>query len=287
MEFPDVQGVMGMHYARLDGESELVALAQNEQYMPRFAGDHLPTSEVSVCVALADKIDSLVGIFGIGQTPKGDKDPFALRRASIGVLRIIVDKELPLDLVNLVDASIATFGDKIKSENLQVKVIDFILARFKSWYAEQGISAGVVQAVAVNRPTRPADFAARVEAVKSFNTLDSSEALAAANKRVANILAKNAFKDDLPFNKKLLQEPAEINLANSLESVKARIQPMLNNSDYTNALVVLAELRQPIDEFFENVMVMADDESVKLNRLTLLSRLRDLFLCCADISVLN
>jgi glycyl-tRNA synthetase beta chain len=287
MEFPDVQGIMGMHYARLDGETELVALAQNEQYMPRFAGDNLPTSEVSVCVALADKIDSLVGIFGIGQTPKGDKDPFALRRASIGVLRIIVDKALPLDLVNLVDASIATFGDKIKTENLQVKVIDFILARFKAWYAEQGIPAGVVQAVAVNRPTRPADFAARVEAVKSFNSLDSSDALAAANKRVASILAKNVFINELPFNQGLLHEPAEINLATCLASVELRIQPMLELSDYTNALVVLAELRQPIDAFFENVMVMADDESVKRNRLIMLSRLRGLFLCCADISVLN
>ncbi|MFT5838241.1 MAG: glycyl-tRNA synthetase beta chain [Flavobacteriales bacterium] len=287
MEFPDVQGVMGMHYARVDGETELVALAQNEQYMPRFAGDNLPTSDVSVCVALADKVDTLVGIFGIGQTPKGDKDPFALRRASIGILRIIVDKSLPIDLVDLVDASIVSFGDKIKTQNLQNLVIDFILARFKAWYAEQGISSGVVQAVAVNRPTRPADFAARVEAVKSFSTLESAEALAAANKRVANILAKNVLEEDFSFNKDLLKEPAEIALASSIESVESRIQPMLNQSDYTSALVVLAELRQPIDEFFENVMVMADDESVKRNRLTLLSRLRALFLCCADISVLN
>ena len=287
MEFPDVQGVMGMHYARIDGETELVALAQNEQYMPRFAGDNLPTSDVSVCVALADKIDTLVGIFGIGQTPKGDKDPFALRRASIGILRIIVDKSLPLDLVELVDASIATFGDKIKSDNLQTNVVDFVLARFKAWYAEQGIATGVVQAVAVNRPTRPADFAARVEAVKSFSTLDSAEALAAANKRVANILAKNVIAQELSFNKALLQEPAEIALASSLESVEARIKPMLDKSDYTNALIVLAELRQPIDMFFDNVMVMADDEAVKHNRLTLLSKLRGLFLCCADISVLS
>jgi glycyl-tRNA synthetase beta chain len=287
MEFPDIQGVMGMHYARVDGETELVALAQNEQYMPRFAGDNLPSSDVSVCVALADKIDTLVGIFGIGQTPKGDKDPFALRRASIGILRIIVDKSLPLDLVDLVGASILLFGDKIKTENLEKNVVDFILARFKAWYAEQGIASGVVQAVAVNRPTRPADFAARVEAVKSFSTLESAEALAAANKRVANILAKNVFKDELSLNKDLLNAPAEIALANSLESVETRIQPMLNQSDYTSALIVLAELRQPIDEFFENVMVMADDESVKRNRLTLLSRLRGLFLCCADISVLN
>jgi len=287
MEFPDVQGIMGMHYARVDGESELVALAQNEQYMPRFAGDNLPTSDVSVCVALADKVDTLVGIFGIGQTPKGDKDPFALRRASIGILRIIVEKVLPLDLIELVDASITTFGDKINTDNLQKNVVDFILARFKAWYAEQGIATGVVQAVAVNRPTRPADFAARVEAVKSFNTLESAEALAAANKRVANILAKNVFKEELSINKALLIEPAEIALASSLESVEVRIRPLLSQSDYTNALVILAELRQPIDAFFENVMVMAEDESVKRNRLTLLSRLRGLFLCCADISVLN
>jgi glycyl-tRNA synthetase beta chain len=287
MEFPDVQGVMGMHYARVDGESELVALAQNEQYMPRFAGDKLPASDVSICVALADKIDTLVGIFGIGQTPKGDKDPFALRRASIGVLRIIVDKSLPLDLEDLVNESIATFGDKIKIENLQEKVVDFVLARFRAWYAEQGIAAGVVQAVSVNRPTRPADFSARVEAVKSFNTLESAEALTAANKRVANILAKNDYKEELVLNKDLLQESAEIALASSLEAIEAKIQPMLVKSDYTNALIALAELRQPIDAFFENVMVMADDESVRLNRLALLSRLRGLFLCCADISVLN
>lgn len=287
MEFPDVQGVMGMHYARADGEKEAVALAQNEQYMPRFAGDNLPTSDVSICVALADKIDTLVGIFGIGQTPKGDKDPFALRRASIGVLRIIVEKTLPLDLLDLVDTSITTFGDKIDAEGLQTKVVDFILARFKAWYAEQGIATGVVQAVAANRPTRPADFAARVEAVKSFNTLESAEALAAANKRVANILAKNVFEEEVSFSKDLLQEQAEIALANSLESVEARIQPMLDQSDYTSALVVLAELRQPIDAFFENVMVMADDEATKRNRISLLSRLRGLFLCCADISVLS
>ena len=139
----------------------------------------------------------------------------------------------------------------------------------------------------MNRPTRPADFAARVEAVKSFKTLESSDALAAANKRVANILSKNVYNEKLIFNKALLIEPAEIALADSLESVEVRIQPMLSQSDYTNALVALAELRQPIDEFFDNVMVMADDESVKRNRLTLLSRLRSLFLCCADISVLN
>ncbi|MEP1448384.1 MAG: glycine--tRNA ligase subunit beta [Paraglaciecola sp.] len=287
MEFPDVQGVMGMHYARVDGEAEAVAVALNEQYMPRFAGDILPTNDVSLCVALADKIDTLVGIFGIGQTPKGDKDPFALRRASIGVLRIIVEKNLPLDLVDLVDASIVTFEDKVKTQELQTKVVDFVLARFRAWYAEQGVAAGVVQAVAANRPTRPANFAARVEAVKSFNTLESADALAAANKRVANILAKNAISEEISFDPTLIQESAEKALADSLELVEARIQPMIEQSDYASALTVLAELRQPIDAFFENVMVMAEDESIRRNRLSLLSRLRGLFLCCADISVLN
>jgi glycyl-tRNA synthetase beta chain len=287
MEFPDVQGVMGMHYARIDGEAEDVALAQNEQYMPRFAGDNLPSSNVSICVALADKVDTLVGIFGIGQIPKGDKDPFALRRASIGILRIIVEKSLPLDLVTLIDASILTFGDKIQTNNLQIAVVDFVLARFKAWYAEQGIAAGVVQAVAVNRPTRPADFAARVQAVKSFDSLDSAEALAAANKRVANILSKNPLNQEVVFDKNLLRETAEITLATQLEAIEVRIQPLLNKSDYTSAFNVLAELREPIDKFFEEVMVMADDEAIKLNRLNLLARLRTLFLCCADISVLK
>lgn len=287
MEFPDVQGVMGMHYARLDGEHENVALAQNEQYMPRFSGDILPSSEISLCVALADKIDSLVGIFGIGQIPKGDKDPFALRRAAIGVLRIIVEKKLPLDLVDMIDASITTFSDKIKTDGLNASVVDFILARFKSWYAEQDVSAEVVQSVAVNRPTRPADFAARIDAVKSFNTLESAEALAAANKRVANILAKNPIDGSHAFDATLLSEDAEVALADALEAVAAKIEPLLVKSDYVNTLSTLAELKTPIDEFFENVMVMADDEAVKNNRLILLSRLREMFLCCADISVLG
>ncbi|MEP2603428.1 MAG: glycine--tRNA ligase subunit beta, partial [Paraglaciecola sp.] len=287
MEFPDVQGVMGMHYARLDGEPEVVALAQNEQYMPRFAGDSLPSSQISMCVALADKIDSLVGIFGIGQTPKGDKDPFALRRASIGVLRIIVENSLPLDLVELVEASIITFEDKIKTNGLSDNVVDFVLARFKAWYAEQGVPSEVVQAVAVNRPTRPADFAARVEAVKAFNTLESAEALAAANKRVANILAKNPIDISKPLDKSLLTEAAEIYLVDNLEAIESSVEPLLAISNYKDTLTHLAELREPIDSFFDNVMVMDKNEAIKLNRLSLLARLRGLFLSCADISVLN
>ncbi len=287
MEFPDVQGVMGMHYARADGEPELVALAQNEQYMPRFAGDQLPSSDISLCVALADKLDTLVGIFGIGQIPKGDKDPFALRRASIGVLRIIVEKQLELDLVDLVEASIQTFGDKIKTDGLNPAVTDFVLARFKAWYAEQGVNASVVQAVLINRPTRPADFAARIEAVKSFKSLDVAPALAAANKRVANILSKNADISADKIEPSLLVEPAEIALADAVKLTEAKIQPALEQSDYAAVLTGLALLKEPIDAFFENVMVMADDQDTKINRVSLLAKLRSLFLCCADISVLN
>jgi glycyl-tRNA synthetase beta chain len=287
MEFPDVQGVMGMHYARADGEPELVALAQNEQYMPRFAGDQLPSSDISLCVALADKLDTLVGIFGIGQIPKGDKDPFALRRASIGVLRIIVEKQLELDLVDLVEASIQTFGDKIKTDGLNPAVTDFVLARFKAWYAEQGVNASVVQAVLINRPTRPADFAARIEAVKSFKSLDVAPALAAANKRVANILSKNADISADKVEPSLLVEPAEIALADAVKLTEAKIQPALEQSDYAAVLTELALLKEPIDAFFENVMVMADDQDTKINRVSLLAKLRSLFLCCADISVLN
>jgi len=174
MEFPDVQGVMGMHYAKNDGESDAVALALNEQYMPRFAGDQLPTSHISSAVALADKIDTLVGIFGIGQVPKGDKDPFALRRAAIGVLRISVEMKLPLDLTELVQASIDSFADKLTHvDDLTSQVVDFILGRFRAWYQDQNIDIDVIQAVAARRPTKPADFAARIEAVSGFKRLSS------------------------------------------------------------------------------------------------------------------
>jgi len=287
MEFPDVQGVMGMHYARHDGEAEEIAVAQNEQYMPRFSGDELPRSLISSSVALADKIDSLVGIFGIGQIPKGDKDPFALRRAAIGVLRIIVELELPLDLSDLVKTSANLFADKITSKGLEDGVVDFILARFKAWYQEQGVDIDVIQAVAAKRPTRPADFAARVLAVSAFKLLESSTALAAANKRVANILAKNSVSSQSEVIADLLVEAEEKELASKLWAIDKTVQPLLARSDYSGALKELATLREPIDKFFDNVMVMAEDEAVKNNRLALLSKLRSLFLYSADISLLN
>jgi glycyl-tRNA synthetase beta chain len=287
MEFPDVQGVMGMHYARHDGEAEEVAVAQNEQYMPRFAGDQLPLSPISCAVALADKMDTLVGIFGIGQVPKGDKDPFALRRAAIGVLRIIVELKLPLDLVDLVKASEVLFADKISGKDIDVRVVDFILARFRAWYQEQGVDVDVIQAVAAKRPTRPADFAARVKAVSAFKLLESSGTLAAANKRVANILTKNPNSNQAEVIESLLIEPDEKFLATSLAKVERVVRPLLDDSNYGDALKELSTLRVAIDNFFDNVMVMSDDEATKNNRLALLSKLRSLFLYTADISLLS
>lgn len=286
-EFPDVQGVMGMYYARHDGEHELVALAQNEQYQPRFAGDVLPSSNISCAVAIADKIDSLVGIFGIGQQPKADKDPFALRRAAIGVLRIIVEKDLGLDLNDLVNKGIELFGDKLTAENVQTDVVDFMLGRFRAWYQEQNIRVDVILAVLALRPTRPADFDKRVRAVNHFLTLDGAESLSGANKRVGNILAK--FKGELPeqVDTALLEAEQEKALAALVAAKKVELDPVFAAGDYEAALTILAELKTPVDEFFEGVMVMADDDAVKHNRLTLLKSLRELFLFTADISLLQ
>ncbi|MEI5640085.1 MULTISPECIES: glycine--tRNA ligase subunit beta [unclassified Pseudoalteromonas] len=287
MEFTDVQGVMGMHYARIDGEAEEVALAQNEQYMPRFAGDDLPSNPISFAVALADKFDTLVGIFGIGQTPKGDKDPFALRRAAIGALRIMVEKALPLDIKDIVAKAMTLFADKLSNDNVAEDVFEFMLGRFRAWYQEEGFSVDVIQAVLARRPTSPVDFDRRVKAVSHFRTLAEAEALAAANKRVNNILAKNNVSSDSAVDQALLQEAAEQQLAQQVAALTTELQPVYAAGDYQQALTRLASLRAAVDDFFDNVMVMAEDQAVKQNRLALLSQLSRLFLNTADISVLQ
>lgn len=285
-EFTDTQGVMGMHYARHDGEAEEVAVALNEQYMPRFAGDSLPTNGVSAAVAMADKLDTIVGIFGIGQAPKGS-DPFALRRASLGVLRIIVEYGYNLDLVDLVAKAKSLFGDRLTNENVEQDVIEFMLGRFRAWYQDEGFSVDIIQAVLARRPTKPADFDQRVKAVSHFRELDAAESLAAANKRVGNILAK--FEGELPteIDLSLLQEDAEKALAENVEVLTEALEPAFATGNYQQALSQLAALREPVDAFFDNVMVMADDEALKKNRLTLLNNLRNLFLQIADISLLQ
>ncbi|MGR3807475.1 glycine--tRNA ligase subunit beta [Pasteurella testudinis] len=286
-EFTDTQGVMGMHYARHDGEDEAVAVALNEQYMPRFAGDELPHSLVACSVALADKLDTLSGIFGIGQYPKGDKDPFALRRAALGVLRIIVEKKLPLDLQTLVQSAVELYGDKLTNANVVTDVVDFMLARFRAWYQDEGFSVDVIQAVLARRPTKPDDFDKRVRAVAHFRTLDSAEALAAANKRVSNILAKVEGQLPTQVDRTLCQDPAEIALAEQVAELQQKLQPLFANGGYQTALEQLAALRQPIDNFFDNVMVNAEDPALRNNRLALLHNLRELFLQVADISLLQ
>ena len=285
-EFTDTQGVMGMHYARHDGEDEEVAVALNEQYMPRFAGDELPKSLVASAVALADKFDTLTGIFGIGQAPKGSADPFALRRAALGALRIIVEKNLPLDLEDLVKKSAALFGDKLTNQNVVADVVDFMLGRFRAWYQDEGIAVDVIQAVLARRPTRPADFDARVRAVSHFRTLDSAEALAAANKRVSNILAK-ADAAIGEINLTACVESAEKALAEAVLALRTEVQPLIAKGDYTAVLDKLANLRAPVDSFFDNVMVNAEDPALRQNRLAILNTLQGLFLQVADISVLQ
>ena len=318
-EFTDTQGVMGMHYARHDGEDEEVAVALNEQYMPRFAGDELPKSLVASAVALADKFDTLTGIFGIGQAPKGSADPFALRRAALGALRIIVEKNLPLDLEDLVRKSVQSYesvaqtkfeenlgkgnprpifaiqkdGDSklsvaspLTNANVVKEVVDFMLGRFRAWYQDEGIAVDVIQAVLARRPTRPADFDARVRAVSHFRTLDSAEALAAANKRVSNILAK-ADTAIGEINLTACVEPAEKALAEAVLALRTEVQPLIAQGDYTAVLDKLANLRAPVDNFFDNVMVNAEDPALRQNRLAILNTLQGLFLQVADISLLQ
>ncbi len=285
-EFTDTQGVMGMHYARHDGEDEEVAVALNEQYMPRFAGDSLPSSDVAAAVAMADKLDTLVGIFGIGQAPKGS-DPFALRRAALGILRIIVEKGYNLDLVELIAQAKAQFKVDLSNKNVEDDVLEFMLGRFRAWYQDAGFSIDIIQAVLARRPTKPLDFDQRVKAVSHFRGLDEAEALAAANKRVGNILAKFDGELSADIDLTLLQEDAEKALAEEVEVMTEALEPAFATGDYQQALSKLAALREPVDAFFDNVMVMSDDEALKKNRLTLLNNLRNLFLQIADISLLQ
>jgi len=288
MEFPDVQGVMGKYYALNDGEDAAVAEALYEQYMPRFAGDALPSPGVSAAVALADKLDTLVGIFGIGQLPKGDKDPFALRRAAIGVLRIITELSLPLDLEALVAKAGEVYGNKLSNQDFQTQVVDFVLARFVAVLQDQGIAIDVIQAVSARRPTQPSDYVARVSAVAEFKQLEEAQALAAANKRVANILAKQGVDSSVnaSIDESLLSEDAEKALYSALISAESVVTTAVATQNYTKILSTMATLRSAIDSFFDDVMVMAEDDAVKQNRLALLSLLRQLFLTTADISLL-
>ncbi len=287
MEFPEVQGTMGKYYALNDGEPIAVAQALEDQYKPRFAGDALPQGKVGMALALAEKLDTLVGIFGIGQLPKGDKDPFALRRAAIGVLRIIVESGLELDIQELIQHGATTFADTLSNKDVVANCSDFILGRFTAWYQEQGVDTRIIQSVMIRRPTAPLDFDARIKAVQHFMSLEEAASLAAANKRVANILNKNQLDhSSTEWQPALLQEPQERTLAHALEQVKAQLSAD-SETDYTGSLAALARLKVPVDAFFDAVMVMAEDPALRNNRLALLHDLRQQFLRVADISVLG
>jgi len=286
LEFTDLQGIMGQYYAVNDGENQDVASALNEQYMPRFAGDNLPTTLTGCAVAIADRLDSLVGLFGINQPPSGTRDPFALRRASLGVLRIIIERELPLDLQSCCEWAAENFT-ALTEQNTASTVVDYMLERFRAHYEEQGINAEVYLAVHARRPTRPLDFDRRVKAVEAFRQLPEAEALAAANKRVSNILTKQGGEDiGDSINQDLLQDPAEKALAEQIHKQAEAVLPLFEKGDYAAALSSLASLRAPVDSFFNEVMVMAEDDATRNNRLAMLNQLRNLFLRVADISVL-
>jgi glycyl-tRNA synthetase beta chain len=288
-EFPELQGIMGRYYAKKDGEPDSIANAIEQHYWPRFAGDALPDKPVAQATALADKLDSLVGIFGIGQPPSGDKDPFALRRAALGVLRITLELDLHIDLPATIATACKAYTDSGVSlaNDTAEQVFDFILGRLPVYYANQDFAADVIDSVISLRPAYLNDLDKRLRAVAEFIKLPAAESLAAANKRIGNILKK--VDGEIPANvdDSLFEDDNERALANTLTAITAKVTPLLENSDYTGALTQLASLREDVDRFFDHVMVMADDSRVRNNRLALLSTMRDLFLDIADLSRLQ
>ncbi len=289
-EFPDLQGIMGRYYALLDGEAEEVALAQDEQYMPRFAGDELPATATGQALAIADKLDTLVGMFSIGQPPTGSKDPFALRRSALGLLRIIIERQLPLDLPEMVQQSADGLADKATAKDVPKQVFDFMMDRLRAYYKDVGVSPEVFESVLARHPTQPFDFDRRVRAVNHFLSLPEAGSLAAANKRISNILRKAIEKSiivpDAVESAKLV-EPAEQALAKKIGAMEKVVIPLFDQRDYESALASLAGLRETVDQFFDDVMVMTDDAALRDNRLALLAQLQSLFLRVADLSRLQ
>ncbi|QCI09991.1 glycine--tRNA ligase subunit beta [Pseudomonas putida] len=286
-EFPEMQGVAGYYYAINDGEPEDVALALNEQYMPRGAGAELPQTLTGAAVAIADKLDTLVGIFGIGMLPTGSKDPYALRRAALGVLRILIEKQLDLDLTTAVEFAVKQYGAKVKAAGLSEQVLEFVFDRLRARYEDEGIDVATYLSVRALKPGSALDFDQRVQAVQAFRKLPEAEALAAVNKRVSNLLSKaeGAIADQV--EPKYFDNANEFSLYSAIQQADQAVQPMAAARQYSESLARLAALRDPVDAFFEAVMVNAEDAKVRANRYALLSRLRGLFLGVADISLLG
>ncbi|NOX43545.1 MAG: glycine--tRNA ligase subunit beta [Gammaproteobacteria bacterium] len=294
-EFPELQGVIGSYYAKQDGEPDEISIAINEHHMPRFAGDALPATATGQAVAIADKLDTLVGIFGIGQVPSGDKDPFGLRRSALGVLRIIIEKELDIDLPALIDEAIKSYQKNIKAKDLpdlEEQVYDFMMDRLRTYYIDRNIPADVFESVSVQRHRQPYDFDRRINAVAEFCKLPEAESLAAANKRISNIILKQADDNaasniQSKIDSSLLEDNVERTLAGRVSRMEKEVKPLFEAKDYAQALQSLATLKEPVDSYFESVMVMADDINIRNNRLALINKIRNLFLQVADLSKLQ
>ena len=287
-EFPELQGVAGTYYARLNGEPEAIAAAIEEQYLPKFSGDVLPKTTIGICLALADRLDTLVGIFGIDQAPTGSKDPFSLRRSAIGVLRILIEKKLPINLKQLVEKAIDNYQGKLADEaKTLTEVMDFINSRYRAMYTEQGIAVDSIQAVLAINPDVPLDFDQRLHAVSEFRNLPQAATLAEINKRVANILAKSEGKVSDKVDESLLAEEAEKALYQAVTEAETTVTPLQSEANYNEILQALTKLESPLTSFFDNVMVNSEDEALKANRLSLLKRVRELFLTVADVGELQ
>lgn len=292
-EFPKLQGLMGRYYAQFDQEPEAVSAAIEQHYWPKFAGDNLPDNAVAQCVALADRLDSLVGIFGIGQKPSGVKDPFALRRAALSVVRILIEKDLALDLLDLCAKACEALADRfnagIMADDVSAEVSDYVFDRLRAYYQEQGIGYDIVDAVICSRPTILRDCDRRVQAVSQFQSNDAAIALAAANKRISNILKKqnidlNQTNDKLVIDETLFEAIAEKQLFLQLVGLQEKVDSLFAAGEYLQGLNQLASLRPVVDQFFDDVMVMVDDLAIKNNRLALLGRLMNCFRQVADFS---
>lgn len=291
-EYPELQGIAGTYYARLNEESEAVAASLQEQYLPKFSGDVLPQTPIGICLALADRLDTLVGIFAIDQAPTGSKDPFSLRRSAIGILRILIEKQLPINLVALVEQAIKGYstseGSKIaKMGDTFTQVMAFLNSRYRAMYTEQGVSVDTIQAVQAINPHMPLDFDQRIRAVQTFSELPQAEKLSDSNKRVANILAKSEVSVADTIDEALLSEPAEQALYQAVQQAQTAVKPLLETADYTQVLQTLVSLDAPLTQFFADVMVNSEDAALKNNRLALLKQVRALFLTVADISELQ
>ncbi len=286
-EFPEMQGIAGYYYALNDSEPGDVAIALNEQYMPRGAGAELPATETGAILAVADKLDTLVGIFGIGMLPTGSKDPYALRRAALGILRILIERQLDLDLVAAVRHAVSLFGTQVKAAGLADQVLEFVFDRLRARYEDEGVEVASYLSVRAVQPASALDFDQRVQAVQAFRTLPEAAALAAANKRVSNLLSKFEAKVPDTVEPRYFDNATEFSLYSALQQAEQAVQPLAAARQYREALERLAHLRGPVDAFFEAVLVNAEDASVRANRYALLARLRGLFLGVADISALG